>query len=133
MKGVRLQHQGHLPWFGEIAVVKLLVGLGQKNLAPRVGVVPADGLQPVRILLRRRQQLRQSVLVSRGKRERRSERVLAIESHIIHDRHPPVQMSSQQNSADFSAAARQRKKRIHHRQADIVQRSEGILDREGAL
>src|ERR1035437_7890888 len=28
MKGVRLQHQGHLPWFGEIAVVKALVGLG---------------------------------------------------------------------------------------------------------
>ena len=60
MKGVRLQHQGHLPWFGEIAIVKVLVGLGEKNLAARVGVVPADGLQPVRIPLRRRQQLRQS-------------------------------------------------------------------------
>jgi len=103
--------------------VKVLVGLGKEDLAARMGVVPPDGFS-------------RSGFCSAdaaappiwhglaGKRERRPERVLAIERHIIRDHQPPLHKLSEQNPADFGAAARQRKKRIHHRQADIVQHSE---------
>ena len=41
LEGVRLHHQRDLPGFREEAVVDLQIGVGQKDLAARVGVIPA--------------------------------------------------------------------------------------------
>jgi hypothetical protein len=62
--------------------------------------------------------------------ERRAQSVLAIEGVVPCDRHPFAIPASQQEAADFRSAARQRKKRVHHRQPDVVQHARRIFNLE---
>jgi len=57
--------------------------------------------------------------------------VFAIERRIIGDGQPALLPGSQENAADFGAAARQRKESVGHRQANVVQHAAAALDRKG--
>jgi hypothetical protein len=45
LKGVRLEHQCDVPRRGEEAFVDFEIGVGQKDAAAGMGMVPSDGLQ----------------------------------------------------------------------------------------
>ena len=94
-----------------------LVGIRQKDLAAGVRMVPAHRLPVRRITPGAGDYLGQLGLIVGRERERRAQSVLAIDGFVAGNR-------------DFRPPARQRKKRVHHRQPDIVQHARRILNLE---
>ena len=132
-KGVRLQHQCDLPRLREKTLVDILIGLRKKDVAAGVRMVPTHGLPVGGVPFGQGHHLRQTRLVPRGERERRSHGVFAIERFVAGDRNPVAIPVPQQDSPDLGAAAGQRKEGVHHCQPDIVQHAGGIFDLERAF
>ena len=110
LEGVRLHHQRHLPGFGKESLVNLQIGVGQKNLAARMGVIPPHRTEsPIEIGVAG-QQLFETRFIRRRQREGRPVGMFAIERRIPADYETCVFEPAEQNSADFRTAPRQARK-----------------------
>ena len=135
LHGVRAHHQRDVPGIGEVTIVNFHVPGGQRDLAARVGMVPADRLPTLRAQIAAAifQQHRQPRVVFAGKRERGAQRVLALQRPRRQDTHASALARAPKHSADLRAAVGNREERLHGGHANLLHHGRGPLDRERTL
>ena len=131
LERVRLQDERYLPRLGKKAAVDLLVGIGEKDLAARVRVVPAYR-ERLSSFLSRGNEVRRAWRWSRGERTNDGPKACSqssrTESRIVTR---PFSCRPSRMSADLGSASRKGKERVGHGQPDIVQHPGRVFDGKG--